>query len=228
MVGVIHAVAKVKLDDTDVKLRIHLNYKQDKYYFTLMDEKTNKNTPLASGNSIPSFLKNEGLFLTIYAYNGAETIGQVTIKEIVVTESTKMMADSFDRDIKRINRKMINDLIHSHTMEKQNKSLLTVMINEEDITQESKSIVKIVKILQTEMEEKLYKKNYLSQTAVESDKYKTKYDSMLKELSNILDMQRKIQEKMKESEKLSEAFDQLKGLFDQIEVIEKFVGFFKE
>jgi hypothetical protein len=162
--------------------------------------------------------------LTIYAYNGAATIGDIQIKEISVRESLKAIVENFDSEMQKINRKMINDLIHSHVMQKQNKSLLTVMVNEEDIGIETKSIRKISKLLNDELQTKLYKQNGLNEKPLESQDYKKKYEAMLKQLANMLEMQRKLQEKMRESNKFLQAVDQLDSVYKEIEFIQQFVA----
>lgn len=202
---------------------MNLNFKDDTYFLTLVDEVSNKKTPLVTERRIPSFLKNEQLFLTMYAYNGAATIGDIQIREITVRENLKSIVENFDNEMQKINKKMINDLIHSHVMQKQNKSLLTVMINEEDIGLETKSIRKLSKILQKELQSKLYTQNGLREKPTETQDYKTKYDGMLKQLSTMLDMQRKLHEKMRESNKFLQAIEQLDSVYKEIEYIHQFV-----
>lgn len=216
-------MTKLGLDDKDIRIRINLNFKEDTYIVTYVDDVNDKKTPLASEKRIPSYLKNEQLFLTMYAYNGAATIGDVQIREITVRENLKAIVDNFDKDMQQINKKMINDLIHSHVMQKQNKSLLTVMVNEEDIGMETRSIKKISKILQKELEAKMFSQNGLKEKPTDSKDYKTKYDSMLKQLASMLDMQRKLQVKMRESNKFLEAVEQLDTVYKEIEYVHQFV-----
>ncbi len=207
-----------------MRIRINLNFKEDTMMLTYVDEVSNKKTPLVSERRIPSYLKNEQLFLTMYAYNGAATIGDIQIREITVRESLKSIVENFDNEMQKINKKMINDLIHSHVMQKQNKSLLTVMINEEDIGLETKTIRKLSKILQKELQTKLYEQNGLREKATDSADYKSNYDTMLKQLSNMLNMQRKLHDKIRESNKFLQAIEQLDSVYKEIEYIQQFVA----
>jgi len=160
--------------------------------------------------------------MTIYAYTGTETIGKFAIKEITVKEDLKKNIEKFDETISKINKKMINDLIHSHVNEKQNKTLLSVMINEEDIKRESKTAKKLVKMLFRSLEEKMFKKGTFAQNGLDTEDYKKKYEGMISKLSKMLELQKSVQQKMRETSKVIETLDKLDLLVRDIEYIEGF------
>lgn len=206
-------------------MRFNFNFEKGIYTVSKVDVKTDKVRPLVTATPIPEYLKNSNLYLSLVAYSGSETIGSIQIYEIIVSENVNQMIRNFDKDMEKMNRKLVNDLIHSHSMATQNKSLLSVMINEEDLTRDTVKAKKLAKMIMANLEDKMYKKSGLHQTSLNDPRYTEASDAMIKYLKDMLENQKKLQDKIRESNRIADSLDKLEGLIKDLEYIESFVVF---
>lgn len=219
-------VSNIKLEKSDLKIRFNFNFEKGTYIVSKVDLKTDKATPISTSMPIPSYLKDANLYVSLVAYSGSETIGSIQIYEITVSENLNQLVRNFDKDLDKLNRKMVNDLIHSHSMDTKNKSLLTVMINEEDLTRDTIKAKKLATMILQNLDEKMFKKSSLHKATQNDPLYIEASDSMIKGLKAMLDNQKKLQDKIGESNRIADAFNKLENLLSDLEYIEKFVDQF--
>lgn len=209
------------MKNTLYRFRFTLDRKKNKVFLTLIDERTKKKIPLLD-RPVPQVLKDQLLYLNIVAFNGAKTAGTVFIEEQTLMESSQKAASRFQANSKALNRRLVNDLIHFHDTTFQNKTLLSLLINEEDLTRETKATSNLLKVVEKTVETELMDVVNPVMRETIPENYKEATDGMLAKLSEMMELQNKVKDKIRESHQLISTITSLSQIASTIEKIEKF------